>query len=235
MFKNILIFVFVFYTCVNGYCQFSTGVISYKTSVESNKRKSENLKIADLIEKIEKKSNDLNFILKFSDDNKTSFCPEEKLKTDTNEEDELTKKLALLKISPYIYFNDFTNLERILVATDGTLIKKEIIKSNWELINETKMIDKFLCFKAISTKTIINRNGEEKDLKIIAWYAPSIPVPFGPMDYFGLPGLILEIQERNFTLVASSIFFSEKEIKIDFPKGKAITQEEYERKILSGN
>lgn len=218
-----------------GYCQLSNGIIEYRVILEISNNKSKNVTTAKMIDEIEKKSNNLNFLLKISDDNKTSFCLEEKLKTGINEGEELIKKLALLRICPYGYFYDFTNFNSILEATDGTLIKNEISKSNWQLINETKMIDKFLCFKAISTKTIINRNGEKKNIEIIAWYSPSIPLPYGPKDYFGLPGLILEIQERNFTLVASSITFSDKKVKIDIPEGNTITQEEYEHRVLSRN
>ena len=221
--------------CFFGYCQQSNGVIEYRVILEISNNKSKNATTAKMIDEVEKKSNDLNFLLKISDDNKTSFYLSEKLKTDINEEDKLIKKLALLKICPYSYFYDFASFNCLLVANDGTLIKNDINKNNWQLINETKMIDKFLCYKAILTKTIINRNGNKKNIKIIAWYSPSIPLSYGPKDYFGLPGLILEIEERNFRLVASSITFFDKEIKIDFPKGKTITQEEYERKVLSGN
>jgi hypothetical protein len=43
------------------------------------------------------------------------------------------------------------------------------------------------------------------------------------------------LQDWDTTFLATKIEFFDKEIKIDFPKGKTITQEEYERKVLSGN
>jgi GLPGLI family protein len=34
-----------------------------------------------------------------------------------------------------------------------------------------------------------------KDVTITAWYTPEIPVNQGPENYWGLPGLILEIND----------------------------------------
>ena len=50
---------------------------------------------------------------------------------------------------------------------------------NWNLTLETKIIDKYLCYKATSTRTILNG---EKTFKhpIIAWYCPKLPYNNGP-------------------------------------------------------
>jgi len=44
-----------------------------------------------------------------------------------------------------------------------------------------------------------------KEIEIIAWYTPQIPVPQGPGEYFGLPGLILEIQADRTSILCSKI------------------------------
>jgi len=56
-----------------------------------------------------------------------------------------------------------------------------------------------------------------------------IPVNFGPKEYFGLPGLILEVSYDQFFIKATSITLNPKEeIKIEKPnKGKRMTEKEY--------
>lgn len=57
-------------------------------------------------------------------------------------------------------------------------------QQNWELVDSSKKIGKFICQKA--TTTFRGRKYE-------AWYAVEIPVSNGPWKFHGLPGLILEV------------------------------------------
>lgn len=106
------------------------------------------------------------------------------------------------------------------------IITSESNKYEWELLNEEKQIGSFKCFKAVT-----NFKRGSKSHRVIAWYSPSIPIPFGPKDYNGLPGLILELQEGTIGLYATQIDLNSKEnFKIEKPtKGKLMTQEEYDK------
>jgi len=70
-------------------------------------------------------------------------------------------------------------------------------------------------------------------VEIEAWYTPMIPVSQGPDDYWGLPGLILEISVNNTTLLCSKIVMNpEEKIDIEAPdKGKEVTKKEYQEII----
>ena len=72
-------------------------------------------------------------------------------------------------------------------------------------------------------------------IEIEAWYTPMIPVSQGPGDYWGLPGLILEVSVGNTTLLCSKIVMNPKEkIKIEATdKGKVVTKKEY-KEIITG-
>jgi GLPGLI family protein len=48
-------------------------------------------------------------------------------------------------------------------------------------------------------------DGEKQDILVTAWYAPDIPVRFGPIGYGGLPGLILELQNESATFYVTKI------------------------------
>jgi GLPGLI family protein len=80
-------------------------------------------------------------------------------------------------------------------------------------------------------------NGKDSDKKkpeikmtvVEAWYTLDIPVAQGPAEYWGLPGLILEVSAGNTTLLCSKIVLNPTEnIKIEAPsKGEDITKTEY--------
>lgn len=68
-----------------------------------------------------------------------------------------------------------------------------------------------------------------KEIVVTAWYTPQIPVNQGPGEYWGLPGLILEVNANRTTILCSKIVLNpgEKE-EIKMPaKGKEVTKAEY--------
>lgn len=68
-----------------------------------------------------------------------------------------------------------------------------------------------------------------KTIEVVAWYTPQIPVNQGPDDYWGLPGLILEVNaDRTVILCTKIILNPEQKETIDQPKkGEVVTQAEY--------
>jgi GLPGLI family protein len=60
-----------------------------------------------------------------------------------------------------------------------------------------------------------------------------LPYSFGPRNFSGLPGLILEMKVNNTTFLATKINLQEKEIKIEFPKGNRVDYNEYVKEITS--
>ncbi|MEZ4853596.1 GLPGLI family protein [Flavobacterium sp.] len=128
----------------------------------------------------------------------------------------------------------------------------------WEMSSETKKIGNYTCFKATATIAIdssdfrnfrFRRNRENETKKdstktntnlmdqlempkekvITAWYSPEIPINQGPDDYWGLPGLILEVSDDKTTILCSKIVLNTKDkVEIKAPtKGKEVTQKEY--------
>ena len=118
------------------------------------------------------------------------------------------------------------------------LIKDTLQSKKWQLVNETKYIGEYACFKAVfeeeyTIKTITEDDKFEdvtKQRTVTVWYTPQIPVSSGPEDYFGLPGLILEINDGEMTLICSKIVLNPKEsFKIEAPdKGKQVSQKEFD-------
>ena len=158
-------------------------------------------------------------------------------------------------------YKNFTSgvfLESIAFYGKNFLVKDSADKPRWQLENETKQIGKYTCFKATlikkddsfdwsrirdrsqrkgkeersSSSIPAKNNKEQKDEVVVtAWYTPQIPVSNGPGEYWGLPGLILEINEGNTTILCSEIVMNpEKRTEIKAPtKGEEVSREEYNR------
>lgn len=68
-----------------------------------------------------------------------------------------------------------------------------------------------------------------KEILVTAWYTLDIPINQGPGEYWGLPGLILEINAFRTTMLCSKIVMNpgEKAVIEEPTKGKVVTREEY--------
>ena len=120
------------------------------------------------------------------------------------------------------------------------LIKDNLVSYDWELTGETKNIGNYTCYKAvfekeeesIEIKMIDGEVKEEKGIKkrtIVAWYTTDIPISNGPKNYGGLPGLILEVNDGNETIMCSELVLNpSKTIDIKEPtKGKQVSREKF--------
>lgn len=136
---------------------------------------------------------------------------------------------------------DKTSLETTDSFGKLFLVSGNLVPYEWEMTSDTKQIGRYTCYKAIAKRETtqirvaeVNGEKEEKSEKriqtITAWYTPEIPVTHGPDDYWGLPGLIMEISNGSRIMVCNKVVLNPKEaIAIEIPsKGKEVTDEEYE-------
>jgi len=120
------------------------------------------------------------------------------------------------------------------------LVKDALKPAEWELTGETKKIGNYTAQKATFSRVIDSQRfstgmtemEKVKDtIQVVAWFTPDIPVPHGPENFFGLPGLILEIQNSGRTLICEKIELnpSANPVAIIRPKrGKELTQAEFQ-------
>ncbi|MFY0603490.1 MAG: GLPGLI family protein [Flavobacteriaceae bacterium] len=129
------------------------------------------------------------------------------------------------------------------------LVKDQLYRIDWKMGTETKQIGQYTCYKAtatVPTSEISWYNFSWSDLRVAenkdktkkpivkttaieAWYSPQIPVTHGPGEFWGLPGLILEVSAGDTIMLCSEIVINPKEkIKIKAPnRGEAITKQKY--------
>lgn len=136
---------------------------------------------------------------------------------------------------------------------------KDVLKTyEWKMEQETKMIGQNMCFKATTVIEVPvrpefrfgrrnaeqnNKDRAEKEEKeeapkmeqiiVTAWYALDIPVSHGPGDFWGLPGLILEVAYGDTNILCTKIVMNPKDkVEIKEPsKGKEVSQKEYDEII----
>lgn len=136
------------------------------------------------------------------------------------------------------------------------LIKDDLVTYDWKMEQETKMIGEQMCFKATAVvdmpvkremgfgrRNMSDEEKKENDISnkpttepviVTAWYTLDIPINQGPGDYWGLPGLILEVSARDTKIMCIKIVMNPKEkAELKEPsKGKVVTQEEYDDIVI---
>ena len=136
------------------------------------------------------------------------------------------------------------------------LVVDELEQISWQMQQETKTIGNYQCFKAVASVPTANlkwydfswselrqqqaaeeEEGTEPEIEmttIEAWYTMQIPVRHGPAEFWGLPGLILEVSAGDTVMLCSEIQMSpEDKVEIVAPtKGTEITKKEYKETIV---
>ena len=225
----------LFTVTVDCYSQSVSGKVIYKTQLAGYGSGNKNSKFLALNEAIIKIANKQTLTLNFNSGQSSSVLDKYLISdADDNEFNKMARSLAFVVTNGNDYFFEKSTNTAVERKDNGSLTKKTHKKLEWDITTESKMIGDYLCYKAIYLDKFINRLGKNTSVPITAWFAPSLPYGFGPKYFNGLPGLILELEDRETTFLASSIIISnESEATIDFPKGKTITKEEFEKKMKS--
>lgn len=205
------------------------NVITYNFKILEDQKMLKNPVIGEIFAEQIKAAKLIEFQLLFNNTN-SKF---ESLQSMGLDDKNISNALSMSRCKkPKFIYNDsiyYNNSEGAFNEDEYLIISP--LDKNWVLTNESKKIDNYTCYKAITEYVVINTRGEFRH-PVIAWYCPEIPCQFGPAGYGGLPGLILELQERNIVFGAIKIEFNSSQERIILPtKGKRISNEEYQNQI----
>ncbi len=226
--KNLKLLIILFVTN----CAFSQyGIVKYAIRTDRGSRANEaRIEIRDMVKSINTHVDLQKFELNFSKDLSIFKNTTLDLKKDSNISQDY--KIAEMLTSRGILYYNKKSKELISDINNGTLLIEKVNIAQWHITKESKKIDKYTCLKAIKNTPFKNRKGESKIRTVIAWFSPELPYSFGPKNYVGLPGLVLEVEESNKLIYyATSIKILKKPITIKIPKGKTISKEDYEAKL----
>lgn len=96
----------------------------------------------------------------------------------------------------------------------------------WKIGPEQKSIGGVSCQRASFT--------DSEGAEVVAWFAPSIPAPIGPGEFYGLPGAILMVDVDNGGRLyeALAVGLNGEAPAIEVPEeGKKISKEEYDKMV----
>lgn len=232
--KNIKLLTILFLLIINNsFSQQTTGKVVYNVKLTLTIKK-----INERVKNMKKqyRNNELIFSLKkmvLNSSEETStllfFNNESNYKLVKRLDNEASEKKNVLKENAggdKLYYTNIVKQKSIV--EDCSLLDKcySIIsdKPQWTLTQETKKIGKYVCYKAIL------ENSKNRIQKPIAWYTNEIPLGFGPKNYYGLPGLILELEDAISIFKATIVEVNRSEkTSIKKPKGKEVSEKEFKQ------
>lgn len=136
-----------------------------------------------------------------------------------------------------------TSVNRVEIRDSVYLVTDTLRAIQWKLHKETMEIGPLLCYMATASVPRMGGggfpgrgNGQEgagAQMEVVAWYCPEIASNQGPGRYWGLPGLILEVEEPNALIQCVNIeLFPEGLKSVEFPgDGEIISSAEYAQKM----
>jgi len=119
------------------------------------------------------------------------------------------------------------------------LVQDTLPTTEWKLEKETKNIGNYTCFKATHTREVTEKTMTTESDSLMevtklktttVWYTLDVPVKHGPSEFHSLPGLVLQVEDGDLTILCSKIVLNPKEgIAIEVPKkGKKVNQAEFD-------
>ncbi|OGS82040.1 MAG: GLPGLI family protein [Flavobacteria bacterium RIFCSPLOWO2_12_FULL_31_7] len=104
--------------------------------------------------------------------------------------------------------------------------KKEVAKPEEVKKNEVASTEK----KDEKKTNFFDEIDLPKEITVTAWYCPEIPVNQGPDEYWGLPGLIMEVNDGKTVIMCSKLVMNVKDkMEIKAPTGgDKVTQKEFD-------
>lgn len=219
---------------IAGFSQVKQGKVVYIadfTGVYNTALKKGNLDLANFMKGVTKASKQIKLQLLF-DETQSSFMHGKAMANDFDAE--TYNSASEFSLDGDYYTNIKTKQLLKRVKDDKTyLISMHPLKpEDWKLSKESKLIGKYTCYKATSYKKVEGPKGMVS-VDLTAWYAPEIPVRFGPKQYSNLPGLILEVQEGQVVYRCVEIALNQSsKVEVSVPaKGTRITEAGYNKII----
>lgn len=238
-----------------------TSTADFKSRFEGNKEMTPDMQ--KMIEERMKKMFEKTFVLNF-DKQASIYKEEEKLESPGQSGGGMRMMGSIMggggtfyknvKNKSYIVDKEFMGKE--------FLIKDSLPNLKWKMDAETRVIGGYNCFKATAVRPVsksdfrnfrpkkedkeVSKNDNSKktnlldeiempkDVTVTAWYTPEIPVNQGPESYWGLPGLILEVNDGKTVILCSKIVLNPKDKAVIKPStnGKEISQKDYDETVV---
>ncbi|WP_412476424.1 GLPGLI family protein [Flavobacterium sp. TBRC 19031] len=230
-----------------------TSVEDITAGIESNNEIPQ--EIQKMMKERMKKMFEKTFILTFNK-NESIYTEEQQLESNDNPGARMMSSVMGTYGKHYKNIKDKRYISNKEFFGKEFLIKDTLPNLKWKIGTETKKIGDYNCYKATTIITIsatdvrnakfpVPNNREEKSIvseshqtpketTITAWYCLDIPISQGPENYWGLPGLILEINDGKTTILCTKLVLNNNEKLEIIPakNGKSVTQKEFDEIVI---
>lgn len=134
---------------------------------------------------------------------KLLFSPDKSLYTYESDQGSSEDGMYSWRQNEYLIYRDFEKerkVELIEMLGKNYLIEDSLKAPRWKIMNQIKDINGYVCMLAVTEDTV-------KKHKVAAWFAHDLPISAGPERFFGLPGMIMEldINEGDFVITATKV------------------------------
>ncbi|MDT8346923.1 MAG: GLPGLI family protein [Flavobacteriaceae bacterium] len=235
--KSTFLTIFVIFT-IQTSSQSKTSEVIYKVKSLQNLETIKDFEAKSYLKEIYEGFDLLEYTLVFNQE-ESLFEMIKKIKSTQSNNSLLPSLSETMAFSGKVYTRSDSKiiLHQKKLSSDTYIIKQNAKDYKWNLTNNSKKIGDYTCFMATLMDTVQTVRGK-RPKHITAWYAPTLPFSFGPTQYIGLPGLILELIENdNIVFYADKIVLNKdnSNFKIESPrKGKILTKDEFNEIERSG-
>ncbi len=127
------------------------------------------------------------------------------------------------------HFEKQTMQDLLTLAGKSYVVEDSLNPPQWKILNDLKEVSGHICMNAFWEDTV-------KKQKVVAWFALDIPQGAGPERFYGLPGLILEVNVNDGAMVVTADKFEAKPVGEALAppkklKGKKIKEADYRREL----
>ena len=112
-------------------------------------------------------------------------------------------------------FEKNTRNDAMDILSKTYIIEDSLAKPDWKILNDIKDVAGHLCMKAATYDST-------RLEKIVAWFAMDMPLSGGPDRFYGLPGMILEVDVNDGGMLISADKIDLKPVAADLALNKKI-------------
>lgn len=162
----------------------------------------------------------------FFNDKETKYIKSEE-KADNKEDDNYAGRSEIYVVRHNYEKNTRNDAMDILSKT--YIVEDTLAKPDWKILNDIKDVAGHLCMKATTSDSV-------RLQKTVAWFAMDMPLSGGPDRFYGLPGMILEIDINDGGIIMTADKIDLKPIATELTttkkiKGKKINNTDYQKII----
>ena len=188
------------YPSVSGYIEYSYIVDSvsiHNQLAESRENNPEQYAIfAPVMIQATKIAENFDIALNFSATEAISYLNPEALLEKDNSDMAYSIATTIMVSGDKKYYSNSNNKTRLFEVVTGGIsihVTEDYNKYSWKILDQIRQIGDYTCWLAEGFYTKNTSCCGPEQVRLTAWFAPSLSYPYGPMGIDGLPGLILEV------------------------------------------